>query len=410
MSFYFLTFLLLAAGTLLEWFRPQYEEKIYWVCWSVMTICLCFRFGQGVDYITYHALYETIPVAIDLSRGYICGFYPETGWRLLCALFKLLHAPFWVFTMVLGLAEMLLLHRFLKKLVPMKTAGLFLSYPVLFVTYMVSGLRQGFAMCLFLGILVPFYLERKWVQYVIGVLIAASFHRVGYAWLILPVVYYIPVWAMAVLTGLSAAGGILLQVSAVQQLIVSLVPAYHVKQFLLEGDISLFAVGERIISFGVILGLYYWRKKKEGNISRTTELLMKAYMCGTCFYLLMFGSSYYASRYAVIFKILECAVVVSMAAGRSKPAKGAAAFFFALTLLMGCKNLEAMVRQCGYSDAGIRFWNCPYMTVFNQNAVNQYPFDSVDEDGNWIKVTYEKRMWEIYGYNIEDQQLWMIEE
>ena len=109
MSFYFLTFLLLAAGTLCTWFRPQLEEKVYWVCWGVMTACLCFRFGQGTDYVTYHAIYETIPAAIDLSKGYICGFYPEVGWRLLSAAFKVIHAPFWVFTMVVGLMEMLLL-------------------------------------------------------------------------------------------------------------------------------------------------------------------------------------------------------------------------------------------------------------------------------------------------------------
>ena len=159
MSFYFLTFLLLAAGTLCTWFRPQLEEKVYWVCWGVMTACLCFRFGQGTDYVTYHAIYETIPAAIDLSKGYICGFYPEVGWRLLSAAFKVIHAPFWVFTMVVGLMEMLLLHRYLTKCVQKKTAGLFLLYPVLFVTYMVSGLRQGLAVCIFLGVLVPLYLE-----------------------------------------------------------------------------------------------------------------------------------------------------------------------------------------------------------------------------------------------------------
>ena len=81
MSLYFLTFLLLAAGTLLTWFCPRYERQAYWACWGVMTACLCFRFGQGTDYVTYHAIYETIPAVIDLSKGYICGFYPEIDFR-----------------------------------------------------------------------------------------------------------------------------------------------------------------------------------------------------------------------------------------------------------------------------------------------------------------------------------------
>ena len=145
MSIYLLVFLLLAAGTLLEYFRPQIKTYAYWICWAAMTGCLCFRFGQGTDYVTYQGLYETIPVAIDLSQGYVCGFYPEIGWRLLSAAFKVFGAPFWVFASILGLAEMLLLHRFVKRFVQGRTAGLFMLYPVLYLVYMVSGLRQGLA-------------------------------------------------------------------------------------------------------------------------------------------------------------------------------------------------------------------------------------------------------------------------
>ena len=397
MSFYFLTFMLLAAGAILEWFRPQYEEKIYWLCWGVMATCLCFRFGQGVDYITYHAIYETIPTAIDLSQGYICGFYPETGWRLLCALFKVFHAPFWVLTMTMGLAEMLLVHRFLKKYVPMKVAGLFLLYPVLYVTYMVSGLRQGWVMCLFLGILLPFYLEKKWICYIVGVLVAASFHRVGYAWLVLVIAYYLPVWAMAVLTGLSIMAGAVLQIGAIEQFIVNLIPAYHVKQFFLENEISIFAVGERLTTFGVLFFMYLWLKKKNRPVEYKTELLLKAYMCGVCFYMLMFGNAYYASRYAVIFKVVECALVIALMKEKGIVEKGVYGFFLILTIVMGCKNLNAMVNTCGYTEFGKNFLTCPYISVFNQDAILEY-------------IPYEERLWEIYGYNIEDQQLWMIEE
>lgn len=397
MSFYFLTFLLLAAGTLLTWFKPQLEEKVYWVCWTVMTVCLCFRFGQGADYVTMHALYNTIPAVIDLSQGYICGFYPEIGWRVISAVFKVFGAPFWIFTMVLGFAEMSMLHRFLKKYVPMKTAGLFMLYPVLFITYMVSGLRQGLAICFFLGILVPFYLEKKWVGYVLGVFVAASFHRVGYAWLVLPVVYYLPMWVMAVATGVSILGGIILQIGAVEQFLVKLIPVYHFEQFLLEGEISFFAVGERLISFGIVACLFLWHKKEGGVREREIEILFKAYMCGICFYMLLCGSSYYASRYGVIFKILECAIVLALVQKKSLITKLAAAFFFSLTLLMGCKNLSAMVRESYWYDTSvINLWNFPYVSVFNQDKILDY-------------IPYEEKLIEIYGYNIEDQKLWMIE-
>ncbi|MDO4261031.1 MAG: EpsG family protein [Eubacteriales bacterium] len=399
MNLYLIVFLLLAAGTLAEWFLPRRRTAVYAVCWTVTAAAVCLRFGQGTDYVTYDAVYDTIPAVIDLSQGYICGFYPEVGWRLLCAGFKLFGAPFWALTMAAGLLEMGLLHRFLQKYVPLRTAGLFLSYPVLIFVYMVSGLRQGMAVCIFLGVAVPFYLEKKWVRYVIAVLAAASFHKVGYGWLVLPAACYLPAQIMLILTGASAAVGALIQIPAAEQLLLRLLPSYHMSQFLTEGSVSLFAVGERLVSFGVLILLFGYLKKKRAEIPAQTELLLKGYLCGVCFYMLMFGNSYYASRYAAIFKVLECAVAVGLvlAAVREeqKAARAVAAFFFCLTMVMGCKNLNAAVREGGYDKAGVNVLTYPYVSVFDRERINDY-------------LDYEERKEAMYQYNIGDQQLWMI--
>lgn len=402
MNLYLIVFLLLAVAALAEWKWPEHEKKLYSVCWAVLTALLCLRFGQGTDYISYHGIYLTIPTAIDLSQGYICGFYPETGWRLLNALFKLFHAPFQVFAMVLGLAEMLLLHRFLKKYVPRKVAGLFLSYPVLFFVYMVSGLRQGLAICIFLGIALPFYLEKKWIPYVVTILVAASFHKVGYAWLVLVIAAYVPMQWMMVLTGLAAVGGVILQIGAVERFLVGLLPIYHVNQFLMEGTVSLFAVGERLLSFLVLAALYFYMVHRKEQIEerprRELNLIIKAYLCGVCFYMLMFGNSYYASRYGAVFKVLECAAaigLIGLIGTKDRVARAGALFFFCLTLFMGVKNLNAAVREGGYDELGVHVLTYPYITVLHQDKINEY-FD------------YSEELNDIYEKNIGDQELWMI--
>ena len=408
MNLYLILLLLLAAGAVLEWFLPKYQQKIFAVCWCVTTAVVALRFGQGTDYATYEGIYRTIPTVIDLSKGYICGFYPEIGWRLFCAFFKLFQAPFWVVTMVAAVIEMVLLGRFLKKYVPYQTAGLFLSYPVLIFVYMVSGLRQAMAICIFLGLVLPFYLEKKWIQYVIGVLIAASFHKVGYGWLVLVIACYIPVWGMVALAGAAMVGGLMIQIPAVEQLILGILPSYHMTQFLTEGSISLFAVGERITSFVVLLMLYVWLLRQKEEIPEQVQLLFKVYICGVCFYMLMLGNAYYASRYAAIFKVVECAVAAGFWAccrgedpavadkKRKYAGTGVAAFFLCLTLVMGVKNLNAAVSEGGYDKLGVNLFTYPYVSVLNQQKINDY-------------YDYQEKTDRMYEYNLEDQQLWMLE-
>ena len=52
MNLYLIVLLLLAAGAVLEWFKPKYQQKIFTVCWCVTTVVVALRFGQGTDYAT----------------------------------------------------------------------------------------------------------------------------------------------------------------------------------------------------------------------------------------------------------------------------------------------------------------------------------------------------------------------
>lgn len=396
MNLYLIALFLLAAGSLAEWKYPEYEKKLYFLCWFMLTALLCLRFGQGTDYVTYHAIYETIPVTVDLQHGYVCGYYPEIGWRLLSAAFKLLHVPFQGFAAALGLADMLLLHRFLEKQVPRKVAGLFLTYPVLYTVYMVSGLRQGLAICIFLGIALPYYLEKKWVPYAAAVILAMSFHRAGCAWILLIAVAYLPVRAMFFLAGLCATGGLVLQIQAVQGFLLRLLPIYHMEQFLQGGSPSFFAIGERLITFGVIAFLYCRNCRGDESSDPGMEAVMKACTCGLCVYMFMLGNAYYASRFAVIFKVLEIVPAVCLLENRDRIARMSAVFFLSLTLLMGVKNLNAAVSEGGYRELGVNVFTYPYVSLFWQDRINDY-FD------------YAEKFKEKYEYNLEDQMIQITE-
>ena len=131
-------------------------------------------------------------------------------------------------------------------------------------------------------------------------------------------------------------------------------------------------------------------------IKQETEILWKTYLCGVCAYLLLCSSSYYASRYGAIFKVVECALVVDWVMGQEKLQRVAAVFFFCLICLMGVKNLNAMTNEGGYAKLGYHFWNYPYVSIFDQEKIEEY-------------FGYEDRVQVIYDANIEDQELWRLE-
>ena len=144
------------------------------------------------------------------------------------------------------------------------------------------------------------------------------------------------------------------------------------------------------------MALYLYQKKKE-ETDDVTEHLMKVYLCGVCFYMLMVGNAYYASRYAVVFKIVECVLVVRMLELHGTMERAAALFFLCLTLLMGVKNMNASIGEGGYARDQVNVLTFPYVSVFDRDRINEY-------------YDYNAKVKKLYDYNIEDQQLWMIEE
>jgi hypothetical protein len=112
--------------------------------------------------------------------------------------------------------------------------------------------------------------------------------------------------------------------------------------------------------------------------------------------MLMMGNAYYASRYGVIFKVVEGALLVWLLRKKDRLMQMGAFFFFCLTMLMGVKNLNAAISEGGYDTLHVNLVNYPYISVFRQEKVNDY-------------FHYSEKLENVYQYNIEDQKLWMIE-
>lgn len=77
--------------------------------------------------------------------------------------------------------------------------------------------------------------------------------------------------------------------------------------------------------------------------------------------------------------------------------RAAALFFLCLTASDGCENMNATIGEGGYARDQVNVLTFPYVSVFDRDRINEY-------------YDYNAKVKKLYDYNIEDQQLWMIEE
>lgn len=130
----------------------------------IVTILGMIHYDYGNDYMSYYDIYrEVTSYSFDLT-GILAGdYFREPGWALLCWFFKPI-GGFFMMVAVLNLVQNLLFYRTIKNYVEKKWWSLSV-FIYLFSTslYLLnfSMMRQGFVVCVFLG-LWPLIKKKKW--------------------------------------------------------------------------------------------------------------------------------------------------------------------------------------------------------------------------------------------------------
>lgn len=130
----------------------------------IVTILGMIHYDYGNDYLSYYDVYKQVTsYRFDLS-GILAGdYFREFGWVLLCWLFKPI-GGFFMMVAVLNLVQNMLVYRTIKNCVEKKwwTLSVFIYlFSTSFYLLNFSMMRQGFVVCVFLG-LWPLIKEKKW--------------------------------------------------------------------------------------------------------------------------------------------------------------------------------------------------------------------------------------------------------
>ena len=363
MSLYHIVFLLLLFGAVIEYWQKRTPKALYLLCFGVLTVMLALRFGQGTDYVSYRMIYYTMPANVSGMMSYAFA-KAEIGWRLITMVFRMAALPFEVFVLVLSAFQMWMLWRFLKRYCKYKILALFLGYHTLYLTYLFSAMRQGTVIIVFLGLLLPWLLEGKWMRYFLGVMVLMNIHAVALI-LLVPMVALCIRLSVKHIVALVAFGfcvGILFSICNVGKLLSSIVPSYAG-----ASDISLVALVERVATYILVTYMYYaYNDGLEPSVHDPFYKIFKLYSFGILIYGVLMWSPLISSRTIFALKALEIPLIATCITKCRKASMIALIYLVLLSSVLYIKNIDSCLDQIEYLEANV--WNYPYYTIWDQET------------------------------------------
>lgn len=336
----------------------------------LLSAMLVFRYGQGSDYFGYrYNYYKVSDVAITFPKYDVHG---ELGYQLLCNVFRVCHIPFEGLVVLLAVVQMGWMLSFYKRYQVDCPFALLLSFPTLYLTYFMSGMRQGLAIAVFLGVLFPLLENRRYLAYIVGTLLCMTFHTVSVVFLVL----LIPmktrkVSTVQILTVLAWLAGCILSTQEGQSLIMAL-GISKLNYYLGNGaSISLVAVVERLLFTGIITWLYL-KLCKIGKCSDRFRFAYSCYLMAMALYGGLLWNELVASRTTSMLRFIEIYLLIY---GIQQMRRGSryllVVILVAFETFMTVKNIQAAIDQGPYVQE-VTVATYPYVSVFNSQDIYKY--------------------------------------
>jgi len=367
MSIYIVAFLLLAVLWIIKENlpEPKLEKVFYMVSLIVLTAISAFRYCQGTDYLSYKQIFEVSQTFDDVVNNPY-SLSAEIGFRFLCLLFP---GSFDLFIIVIALFESWMIHRCLQRYGQDRILSLIILYPTIYLSYFLSIIREGIVIAVFLGVMLKWAEEKKWIRYFLLTCLMAALHSVAILYLVVPLVGLIKNKAFVALPVIVFGLGIIIYI--VGGGIFTRIPIVGEKIFYyiyyMDNAFSPIALIERLLTYGLIT-VFYLHMEKE---TATVRMLMNIYIVGITVYLVTFNMSLISSRTCILFKCVEI-VLIPMLYRETQLAKTMlVSYVLALSLVMTWKNIDSYLEQAPYKSS-VTVWNYPYITIFRKEKVFEY--------------------------------------
>lgn len=368
--FYIVIFLVLLCLSYCEYKGKKFKYLSLETLFVIITVITIFRYGQGTDYFAYEDIYAKTPALTAVSTiGEIFSSNGdvEFGYVFLIAIFKTLRLNFEAFCGFSGIITMMLFYRFIKKNAKLPITAFSIFYVFYYLVYVLSGMRQGLAMAIFVGIGIELYKRKKYKEFILLVLVTAAIH--------VSVLVTLVVFVLDKLGdnykfySILAILAILIIYFNFDVAIINLMPDFlseKLSMYITDGRASMISFINRFTVLALIL-FYSFGDKEDKDL----VLFKKLYIFSFILYVLTMKSMTISTRMTLYFKIFEIILIPNIVMNLLKNNKkfkalqlyGASMLIVAVLLV---KTLNAFLDE-GYYKDHVNVINYPYVTIFNKD-------------------------------------------
>ena len=353
--------------------RENYRRNLDDIVSSITTIMLgamlAFRYGQGTDYFNYYRNFDLI----NPNSMYNLGLHTEIGWKFLNFLIKSNNLPFEFLVFIISVFEIFCIKKFLNIYCKNnKTIALIILYPAVIFVYLISALRQGLVISVFLGIMLPMLDSGEYKKYAVMTLVMTAIHTVAIVYLlILPILKNennVKLRHLERIKILSVLLALYFGIMSPERLLKNFIPPIVMRHAGIE--FSYPAVIENLVIMLLMTQLYYNASNKE-EIRRYYII----FSIGVIFFFLTSWMTLFANRTFSCWKYVYIVFFIKyFIANRGIRKQIALLFFICFSSFMLIRNIDAAIEQGSYVKS-VNAFNYPYMSIFDKSVAQKMRSD-----------------------------------
>lgn len=369
----FFSVIIYETNTSVRLFRGEkrsLDDCAYFITLFFIIVIVTLAADRSPDYRAYMAFYKLCPSTIDFSSVYYSSdVHSEFGWKLLGNIFKAVGVPYeWFIAVVCGVSSVFL-NIYIRKYVGInKTLSAFWIFGSFCLSYFYIGIRMGLSISIFLGILLPFLEEKKYIKYIIGVLICSTLHTVSIMYVLLIIVKKINLSHLKKYLVICVVIGLLFMVTGSREIMYRFIPVAFRNSLGYGREVvdqyPVLQLIYRLFFLAVSLYCYYLDGKNKPELDN----FYKYYFVGMMFYLLFAGIPIIGTRVLDMVKTLEVIFVCKMIGENGQRRVAARLLFLASVLLCVFMVYYHIAAIKGYFPE-TRHYNIlefPFITIFSE--------------------------------------------